>query len=103
LPQTAARLAGFPERNEVFKLVSTRSAEFNAINNALSGSASAADLRGSSLQPSLVHFRTPPRITPGGYEFSVDFGSAPKVAFDELLAVIGNESSRITFGSWSYG
>jgi len=53
-----------PERNEVFKLVSTRSAEVNAISNALHGGASEADLRGSSLQPSLVHLRR--AVAPGG-------------------------------------
>jgi hypothetical protein len=52
-----------PERNEVFKLVAGRSAELDAVNNALNGGASEADLRGSSLQPSLVHFRRP--IPPG--------------------------------------
>jgi hypothetical protein len=46
-----------PERNEVFKLVAGRSAELDAVNNALHGGLSQADLRGSKLQPSLVHFR----------------------------------------------
>ncbi len=46
-----------PGRNEVFNLVSRRSAEVNAINNALRGGVSVADMRGSKLQPSLVHFR----------------------------------------------
>lgn len=52
-----------PERNEVFKLVSTRSAEVNAVSNALYAGASEANLQGSSLQPSLVHFR---RAVPAG-------------------------------------
>jgi hypothetical protein len=45
------------ERNEVFKLVSGRSAELDAVINALHGGASKADLQGSRLQPSIVHFR----------------------------------------------
>jgi hypothetical protein len=46
-----------PERNEVFKLVAGRSAELDAVNNALHRGASKADLQGSRLQPSIVHFR----------------------------------------------
>ena len=59
------------ERNEVFKLVSTRSAEVNAVSNALHAGASEADLRGSNLQPSLIHLRRavaagePPDAAPG--------------------------------------
>jgi len=40
-----------PERNEVFKLVAQRSAEVNAINNALNEGVSAESLRGGQLQP----------------------------------------------------
>jgi hypothetical protein len=46
-----------PDRNEVFKLVVGRSAELDAVNNALNGGASAASLRECKMQPSLVHFR----------------------------------------------
>jgi hypothetical protein len=45
------------DRNAVFKLVATRSAEVNAVSNALNGGVSATELKSSSLQPSLVHFR----------------------------------------------
>jgi hypothetical protein len=44
-----------PERNEVFKMVSLRSAELAAINNALQ--AGESDVRGGKLQPSLVYFQ----------------------------------------------
>ncbi len=46
-----------PDRNEVFKLVAGRSAELDAVNNALNGGASAASLRECKMQPSIVHFR----------------------------------------------
>jgi hypothetical protein len=46
-----------PERNEVFKLVSLRSAEMNCVNNALHAGVSEADLQESKLKPSLVHLR----------------------------------------------
>ena len=45
-----------PERNQVFGLIATRSAEFGAVNNALNGGAIEADLRGAESQPTLVHF-----------------------------------------------
>jgi hypothetical protein len=51
-----------PERNEVFKLVSLRSAEVDCINNALHAGASEADVRESKLDPLLVHLR---RSAPG--------------------------------------
>ena len=46
-----------PDRNEVFKLVASRSAELDAVNNALNGGASPESLRECKLQPSLVHLR----------------------------------------------
>jgi hypothetical protein len=46
-----------PDRNEVFKLVAGRSAELDAVNNALNGGASAASLRECKMEPSLVHLR----------------------------------------------
>ena len=48
------------ERNEVFKLVSLRSAEVDCINNALIAGASQADLQASGIAPLLVHLRRPP-------------------------------------------
>jgi hypothetical protein len=45
------------DRNEVFKLVAGRSAELDAVNNALNGGASQESLRECKMQPSLVHFR----------------------------------------------
>jgi len=63
-----------PERNEVFKLVSTRSAEVNAVSNALHGGASEADLRGSNLQPSIVHLR---RAVSAGVAPDAEPGAAP--------------------------
>lgn len=48
----------------------------------------------------VVHSVTPPRRSGNGYRFSVDFGSAPTAAFDQLLAVIGRNASRILIGSF---
>ena len=56
----ARQMIGFyrtPERNEVFKLVSTRSAELGAISKALHAGTSIEDLRQSRLQPSIVYLR----------------------------------------------
>ena len=53
------------ERNEVFKLVSLRSAEVDCINSALNAGASQADLREGGIEPLLVHLRrTAPRQAP---------------------------------------
>lgn len=51
------RLYRTPDRNEIFNLVAFRSAEVNAVNNALNGGVSVESLRECGLQPSLVHFR----------------------------------------------
>jgi hypothetical protein len=53
-----------PERNEVFKQVSLRSAEVDCVNNALHAGVSAADLREFKLEPSLVHLRRTPPVRP---------------------------------------
>jgi hypothetical protein len=56
-----------PERNEVFRMVAFRSAEVDAVNKSLNAGASEADIRGSFLQPTLVHFRqvvTPAAMPP---------------------------------------
>jgi hypothetical protein len=45
------------ERNEVFKRVAGRSAELNAVNNALHGGVTAEELRESTLGPTLVYLR----------------------------------------------
>jgi len=50
----------------------------------------------------VVHSVTPPRSAKSGYEFSVDFGSAPTTAFDELLAIIARDSATVSVGSFSY-
>ncbi|MCI0358008.1 MAG: hypothetical protein L0211_05970 [Planctomycetaceae bacterium] len=46
-----------PERNEVFKLVACRSAELDAVNNALQAGTSPENLRGGTMQPLLVNVR----------------------------------------------
>jgi hypothetical protein len=45
------------ERNEAFMLVAGRSAELDAVNNALHGGVTEEGLRECTLGPSLVHFR----------------------------------------------
>jgi len=56
-----------PGRNEVFKLVSFRSAEVDCVNNMLHAGASEADLREARLEPTLVHLRrAAPRQAPEG-------------------------------------
>lgn len=46
-----------PELNHVFKKVASRSAELDAVNNALQGGASPEQLRESKLAPSVVYLR----------------------------------------------
>jgi hypothetical protein len=46
-----------PERNEVFKLVATRSAELAAINNALHSGVPGDELSGGNLAPIIVNLR----------------------------------------------
>ncbi|MGE3808441.1 MAG: hypothetical protein AB7K24_27575 [Gemmataceae bacterium] len=50
----------------------------------------------------VAHSVTPPRSAKGGYEFSVDFGSAPTTAFDELLSIISGGSAKVSVGSFTY-
>lgn len=51
------RLYRTAERNELFQVVACRSAEVDALNNALNGGVDEADLRGGHLDPPTVHFR----------------------------------------------
>ena len=48
----------------------------------------------------VVHNITPPRLVDGGYVFSVDFGSAPTLAFDELIEIVARGSARVSIGSY---
>lgn len=48
----------------------------------------------------VVHSVTPPRITESGFTISVDFGSAPIDAFDELTGVLVCDASRVSVGSF---
>jgi hypothetical protein len=45
------------ERNNIFKLIAQRSAEFDAVNNALNQGANAEDLKGSTIGPCVVYLR----------------------------------------------
>jgi hypothetical protein len=54
---------------------------------------------GAQLQH-VVHSVTPPQTTDRGYQLSVDFGSAPTVAFDELLAVVARDARGVAVGSF---
>jgi hypothetical protein len=47
------------ERNEVFKLVACRSAELDAVNNALRGGVTTEQLREGTLAPPVVRLRRP--------------------------------------------
>ncbi|WP_211340623.1 hypothetical protein, partial [Thermomonas haemolytica] len=47
----------------------------------------------------IIHSVTEPSLTHSHIEFSVDFGSAPVAAFDELVALLGSNLHSI--GSYS--
>ena len=47
-----------------------------------------------------VHSVTPPRITESGFTLSVDFGSAPTDAFDELAELLARDTRRVSVGSF---
>jgi len=44
------------ERNEIFKLIASRSAEFDVVNNALKSGATTKDLKVSTIGPSVAYF-----------------------------------------------
>lgn len=48
----------------------------------------------------VAHNVTPPKLTADGYHISVDFGTAPVIAFEELLAILASGSSRVSIGSF---
>jgi hypothetical protein len=51
----------------------------------------------------IVHNVTQPERTPGGWSFSVDFGSAPLDAFVELIDVVrASGTKRLELGSFDY-
>ena len=50
----------------------------------------------------VIHSNTPPKPIDSGYHISVDFGSAPVVAFDELLQIIVRNATHVSVGSFSY-
>jgi len=47
-----------------------------------------------------VHSVTPPTITASGFSISVDFGSAPTSAFDELTEILSRDSRKVSIGSF---
>ncbi len=55
----------------------------------------------SAMFQQVVHSISPPTLIEGGYEVSVDFGSAPVSAFDELLELLVRDASRVSIGSFS--
>jgi hypothetical protein len=48
----------------------------------------------------VIHSVTPPRITDSGFNISVDFGSAPTTAFDELTQLLVRDARRVSVGSF---
>jgi hypothetical protein len=48
----------------------------------------------------VVHSVTPPRITDTYFSISVDFGSAPTAAFDELVQLLVRDARRVSVGSF---
>jgi hypothetical protein len=49
---------------------------------------------------SVVHYVSRPLISKDGFEFSVDFGSAPTVALDAILRILSDGSQVVTVGSF---
>jgi hypothetical protein len=46
-----------------------------------------------------VHYVSDPQVSPSGYSFTVDFGTAPASALDDLLsALLSNTPTRIEIG-----
>jgi hypothetical protein len=48
----------------------------------------------------VVHSITPPIASDGGFRISVDFGSAPTTAFDELIEILAGENATVSVGSF---
>lgn len=48
----------------------------------------------------VVHSVTPPTIKDTGFSVSVDFGSAPTAAFDELLQMLARDAKSVSVGSF---
>jgi hypothetical protein len=48
----------------------------------------------------VVHSVTPPAIKDTGFGLSVDFGSAPTAAFDELLEILARAAKSVSVGSF---
>jgi len=48
----------------------------------------------------VVHSVTPPTIKDTGFSVSVDFGSAPTAAFDELLQILARDGKSVSVGSF---
>jgi hypothetical protein len=48
----------------------------------------------------VVHSFTPPTITETGFSISVDFGSAPTAAFDELTQLLARDAQSVSIGSF---
>jgi hypothetical protein len=48
----------------------------------------------------VIHNIKPPAATEDGYTVSVDFGTAPTTAFDELIGLLLQNASRVEVGSY---
>jgi hypothetical protein len=48
----------------------------------------------------VVHSVTPPTISESGFNISVDFGSAPTAAFDELTELLARDGRQMSVGSF---
>ena len=48
----------------------------------------------------VVHSVTPPNITESGFSLSVDFGTAPTAAFDELTHILACGARSVSVGSF---
>lgn len=50
----------------------------------------------------VIHNITPPTPTAEGFSISVDFGTAPTTAFDELVVLLLQKASRVEIGSYLF-
>jgi hypothetical protein len=48
----------------------------------------------------VIHSITPPAPSVGGFRISVDFGSAPTTAFDQLLEILTGSNAAVSVGSF---
>lgn len=48
----------------------------------------------------VIHSVTPPTINDTGFSVSIDFGSAPTAAFDELLQILARDAKCVSVGSF---